>query len=101
MAERGKASYAYLSSGSNNVVLRQKGTLYGVYGSLATGGLLRIDDAHSFPQGVLNLNAAGGSNTVLHTDETGNLYPGIGLNAGLVVAFTSNTTGITVAYEPA
>jgi hypothetical protein len=99
MAERGKAKYAYLSSGSNNVVVQAPGTLYGVYGSLAAGGLVRIDDSHSFPQGSLNLNTAGGSNTILHTDETGNLFPGIGFNAGLVVAFTSNTTGITVAYE--
>ena len=99
MAERGKARYSYLSSGSNNVLKTASGTLYGVYGSLAAGGLLRVDDSHSFPQGVLNLNAAGGSNTILHTDETGNLYPGIGFDTGLVVAFTSNTTGITVAWE--
>lgn len=99
MAERGKAKYAYLSSGSNNVVTRSPGTLYGVHGSLGTGGLVRIDDSHSFPQGGLQLNQSGGSNTILHSDETGSFYPGIGFNAGLVVAFTSNATGITVVYE--
>ena len=98
MAERGLAKYAYLSSGSNNVVTRTPGTLYGVY----TGGTghVRIDDAHSFPQGALNLNAST-SNTI-GIFPSGTLGVGIGFNGGLVVAFASasNANGVTVVYEP-
>ena len=97
MAERGKALYAYLSSGSNNVVKRAPGTLYGVY--TAGTGLVRFDDTHSFGQGVLNLNSAS-SNTIGYF-PSGDLGRGIGFNAGLVAAFStaSNTAGVTVEYE--
>lgn len=97
MAERGKAKYAFLSSGSNNVVVTTPGTLYGIHGAITAGSFVRVDDAHSFPQGVLNLNASS-SNTIGHL-AIGSLYPGIGFNAGLVVAFASNSGGLTVVYE--
>ena len=97
MAERGKALYAYLASGSNNVIKASAGTLYGVY--TAGTGLVRFDDTHSFAQGVLNLNSAS-SNTIGYF-PSGDLSRGIGFNTGLVAAFAtaSNTAGVTVEYE--
>lgn len=89
--------YAYLSSGSNNVVVRRPGALYSINGSLLAGGTVRVDDAHSFPQGALNLNAST-SNTVGYFAPPAR-FDGVGFNAGLVVAFTSNTNGVTVEYE--
>lgn len=97
MAERGKTKYAFLSSGSNNVVKRGPGTLYGIHGTIASGGLVRVDDSHSFAQGVLNLNAT--SSNTIGAFGTGSIEPGIAFDTGLVVAFSSNTTGLTVAYE--
>ena len=96
MAERGKHKYVYLSSGSNNVAVTGSGSLYGLHGVLAAGGTVRIDDAHSFNQGVLDINATG-SNTVGRFGI--GVTNGIGFNTGLVVAFTSNTAGVTVEYE--
>ena len=98
MAERGKARYTYLSSGSNNVVQRTSGTLYGIYGS---AGVVRIDDTHALAQGAFNFNASA-SNTVGYFPANTDLGVGIGLNTGLVVTFTtaSNTAGITVLTEP-
>lgn len=97
MAERGKAKYGYLSSGSNNVVKTGTGTVYGFYGVLNTGGTIWAVDAHSFPQGVLDLNST--SSNTIGKFGTGPLNPGIGFDAGLVVAFSSNVSGITVEYE--
>lgn len=97
MTGRGKARYAYLASGSNNMVKQGAGTLYGLYGVLAAGGSIRVDDSHRFPQGVLNLNATS-SNTIGYFG-TGPTAVGLGFDTGLVVAFTSNTSGITVEYE--
>jgi hypothetical protein len=96
MAARGAHSYVFLSSGSNNVVKRAPGSLYGLHGVLAAGGSIRIDDAHSFNQGVLDLNAVG-SNTMGRFGI--GLVDGIGFDSGLVVAFSSNTAGVTVEYE--
>ncbi len=97
MAERGKARSTFLSSGSNNVVLRAPGTLYGVY--FAGTGAVRIDDSHSFAQGALDLNAT--SSNTLGRFANGAIVPGIGFNTGLVAAFaTSSNTGVTVVYEP-
>ena len=96
MAARGVHRYAFLSSGSNNVVKADVATLYGLHGVLAAGGTIRVDDTHSFNQGVLDLNATG-SNTIGRFGI--GLIDGIGLNSGLVVAFSSNTSGITVEYE--
>ena len=96
MAERGKHRYAFLSSGSNNVVKTGAGSLYGLHGVLAAGGTIRVDDAHSFNAGVLDLNATG-SNTVGRFGI--GLTDGIGFNTGIVVAFSSNTAGMTVEYE--
>ena len=94
--ERGKHRYAFLSSGSNNVVKRGSGTLYGLHGVLGAGGTIRIHDAHSFGQGVLDLNSS--SSNTLGNFGIG-LTDGIGLDTGLVVAYTSNTSGITIEYE--
>jgi hypothetical protein len=60
-------------------------------------GVVRIDDAHSFGQGVLDINAST-SNTVGRF-VNGSLERGIGLNSGMVVAYSSNTAGLTVEYE--
>ena len=96
MTERGRHKYAFLSSGSNNVVKADVASLYGFHGVLPAGGTIRVDDAHSFNQGVLDINAVG-SNTVGRFGI--GITNGIGLNTGLVVAFSSNTSGITVEYE--
>lgn len=98
MAERGKSKYAYLASGSNNVVKTGPGTLYGIHGVLNSGGQVRIDDSHSFPQGVLNINATS-SNTIGLFSTTGSITPGIAFDTGLAVAFSSNTLGLTIQYE--
>ena len=97
MAERGKLRYTYLSSGSNNVVATKASTLYGIYGS---AGVVRVDDTHALAQGAFNFNASA-SNTVGFFTAPVNLAPGIGLNTGMVVTFTtaSNTAGVTVVYE--
>jgi len=98
MAERGKALYAYLSSGSNNVVARRPVTLYGIDGAITAGAFVRVDDSHSFPQGAFNLNSAT-SNTVGFFAVGTQFTPGIGLNSGMVVAFASNALGVTIEYE--
>lgn len=95
MAERGKSSFAYLASGSNNVVSRTPGTLYSISGS---GGYVRVHDAHTFAQGVLDMNAAS-SNTVGVFSVPTTFGRGLGLNTGMVVAFSSNSLGVTVEYE--
>lgn len=100
MAERGKSIYTYLANGSNNVVIRQPGTLYSVTGTLGSGGSVRIDDAHSFPQGVFNMHSSS-SNTVGFFTPPTTFGRGLGFNTGLVVAFSSNSLGVTVEYEPA
>ena len=101
MSERGKALYSFLSSGSNNVVLTRPGTLYSIHTSGIGGGLVRLDDSHRFPQGVLNLHetATLSSNTVGVFTGTVEFKEGIGLNTGLVVAYTSNTAGVLVEYQ--
>lgn len=98
MAERGKARYAFLASGSNNVVATTPGTLYGIQGAITAGSFVRVDDSHRFPQGVLNLNAT--SSNTLGQLPVGTYSPGIAFNTGLVVAFASNSGGLTVIYEP-
>ena len=96
MAERGKARYAFLSAGSNNVIATRPITLYSVHG---TGGVVRIDDAHRFPQGVLDLNASS-SNTVGHFTPPTVFAEGLGLDTGLVAAFaTASNSGITIEWE--
>lgn len=88
--------YAPISATSNTVVVRRPTVLHGVVGTFPAGAVARIDDAHSFAQGVLNVNAVS-SNTVGHFGEavTG---LGIGINSGIVVSATSNAR-VTVVYE--
>lgn len=94
--ERGKHLYVAISTPSNQVVLQRPGTLYSVTGTFPAGATVRVDDAHSFNQGVLNINASS-SNTVGHFGGT-TTGLGIGLNTGLVVAVSSNAA-VTVEYE--
>lgn len=92
----GRLRYAFISATSNTVVQRVPGALHGVFGNFPSGSIARIDDAHSFPQGVLDINAAS-SNTVarIGAPVTG---LDIGLNSGLVIAVSSNAA-VTVAYD--
>jgi hypothetical protein len=89
-------SYAYISATSNTVVKTAPGTLYGVIGNFPAGTLVRVDDSHSFAQGVLNINAVS-SNTITTMGSQATDI-GIGFNTGLVVAVSSNAK-ITVVYE--
>lgn len=93
---RQRHRYAAISATSNTVLLTAPGTLYGIVGTFPAGSVVRVDDSHRFPQGVLDINARS-SNTVGHfgSSTTG---LGIGLNTGLVVAVSSNAS-VTVEYE--
>ena len=93
--------YARVSAASNTVILQRTAgqgpaRLHGVVGTFPAGSVARIDDSHSFTEGVLNINAAG-SNTVGHFGaNVTNLD--IGINTGIVVAVSSNAQ-VTIVYE--
>jgi hypothetical protein len=104
VAERGKARIALVSTGSNTRVASGGGTLYRVLVTPTFGSTVRIDDS-------LNLGAAPNMNGV-GADTIGNFgtfndsglvvldfAPGVGFNAGLAIAATSNAR-LTVVYEP-
>ena len=93
----GRSSYSF-SSGSNTVAKRGMGTLWSISHSGIAGTVVRVDDAHSFNQGVLNLNATS-SNTIGRFGDANTQFPnGIGFNSGLVFAASSNST-VTVEFE--
>ena len=94
---RGRASYKYISATSNTVVKTGYGTIYSITGNFPTGTIVRVDDAHSFNHGVLDLNATS-SNTIGRYGSNTTFGVGLGLNTGLVVAVSSNAS-ITVEYE--
>ena len=96
MAERGKARYAFISATSNTVVATKPSTLYSITGTFPAGAAVRVDDSHTFAQGVLDINATS-SNTVGRFVQT-TFGRGLGLNTGLVVAVSSNAA-VTVEYE--
>ena len=97
MAERGKSRYAYISAPSNTVLSTRAGTLYSITGTFPAGSIVRVDDTHSFAQGVLDINAKS-SNTVGAFSAATVFGQGLGLNTGLVVAVSSNAA-VTVEYE--
>lgn len=97
MAERGKHKYAYVSAASNQVISTQSGSLYSITGTFPAGSLVRVDDTHSFAQGILNINARS-SNTVGAFSASTTFDGGLGINTGIVVAASSNAS-VTVEYE--
>lgn len=101
MAERGKARWAMVSTGSNTTIKRSAGSLYSVtvVPTAATPGV-RIEgkaDLGTAP----NMNAVGADTIItqggLPATTTYDFGPGIGFD-GLSVAATSNAR-ITVVYE--
>lgn len=97
MAERGKAKYKYISVPSNTVVSTAPGTLYSISGTFPAGAIVRVDDSHSFAQGVLDVNAKS-SNTVGAFSSATRFGIGIGLDTGLVVSVSSNAA-VTIEYQ--
>lgn len=93
----GRSVYKFISSPSNTVVKTGYGMLHSITGNFPSGTIVRVDDSHSFPQGVLDINASS-SNTVGKYGGTTTFGQGLGLNTGLVVAVSSNAA-ITIEYE--
>ena len=93
----GRSLYKFISAPSNTVVKQGYGILHSITGTFPSGGTVRIDDSHSFGQGVLNINASS-SNTVGIFGGSTTFGQGLGLNTGLVVAVSSNAS-ITIEYE--
>jgi hypothetical protein len=96
MSDGRKFYYTRISATSNTVVQTRMGRLQAVVGTFPTGSIVRIDDAHSFNAGVLNINAAS-SNTIGHFSANVTDL-GIGVNTGLVVSVSSNAQ-ITIVHE--
>lgn len=97
MAERGTARYKYISSTSNTVVRTGPGTLYSISGTFPSGAAVRIDDAHTFGQGVLDINAKSSNSVGLFSASTV-FVRGIGIDVGIAVAVSSNAA-VTIEYE--
>ena len=103
MAERGKARYTHISAGSNTTVGTGARTLYGVHVAPQNGTIVRIDDATDLGA-TPNLNASG-ANTIAYVGTFANtapafidLSPGVGTNAGITLAATSNAR-LTAVWE--
>jgi len=98
MAERGKARYKFIALGSNTTVKSGAGTVYTVATSNPTGSAVRVDDSVSLGQAP-DLNTGGTATIALLSGGSFfNLGPGIGFDAGLTVAASSNAR-VSVAYE--
>lgn len=107
MAERGKARYTHVAAGSNTRIKAGAGTLYGLtYEAPDGAAFLLLDsldlgatpDLNASPTGTL-LRFSVGSNTGNRQWSGDQSYePGIGFNAGLVYAATSNARG-TIRWE--
>jgi len=99
MSERGKALYSVSSVGSNTVAKRAPGSLYSITTSGVAGSIVRIDDAHSFNQGVLDINASSSNTIGRFLGSVNTVFgKGIGFNTGLDFAASSNST-VTLEYE--
>lgn len=98
MSERGKAQYAYISNTSNTVVATRPVSLYAIVGTFPAGALVRIDDAHRFSQGILDINAVSSNTVVAASSFPVTFTPGVSLNAGMAVAVSSNAKA-TLIYE--
>lgn len=100
---RGVRSWAYLSAGSNTTIKSTTGSLYTVHVNDASGGTVVVADAVNLGA-TPNLNDATLAGTLARFGPLPNAGPftvrfdGIGLNAGLTVAATSNAQ-VTVEYE--
>lgn len=104
MAERGKAQSITLSAGSNQRIKAGSGTLYGLYGWVANGSSVKAENSLNLGA-TPDLNSVTSNTTLVFygpTSAAGTLAltftPGIGFDAGLVVAGTSNAR-ISVIYE--
>lgn len=91
-----RTNYKYISAPSNTVVKTGYGRLYSITGNFPSGSVVRVDDAHTFNQGVLDINAAS-SNTVGRFGAN-TRFEGLGVNTGIVVAVSSNAA-VTIEYE--
>lgn len=97
MSERSKASFAFISAGSNTAVKSTPGTLYGIVSSNPTGSIIRVDDGDMGTSP--NYNGFGAPYTIALAGGTYlDFSPGIGFNTQLTVAATSNAR-LTVIYE--
>lgn len=97
MSERGKASYLFISAGSNTSVKDGPGTLYAILSNNPSGGTIRADDAIDLGT-TPNLNTTGAATIVNHGAAEIDFGPGIGFNTGLTVAASSNAR-VTVVYQ--
>ena len=98
MAERGKARYAYISVGSNTTVKSGAGTIYTVATSNPSGSVVRVEDNTDLGAAP-DLNNGGTSTIgIFNGGNFFNLGPGVGFNAGLTIAATSNAR-VAVVYE--
>jgi hypothetical protein len=105
MADRGKASWTFISAGSNTTVKATPGTLYALQVTPGNGGVIKVNGSPTMGQ-FTDMNSVSGdtiglygpfamtSNTIPDTITFG---PGIGFE-GLSIAATSNTRVLAV-YE--
>lgn len=109
MAERSKASYAYISAGSNTTVKSGAGSLYSIHISPGHGSTLTIVDSTDLGASPdLNSDSLTGiiSRVGAWSTSSNGIAPfpdrlafhGIGFNSGLTVAATSNAR-LLVEYE--
>lgn len=96
MAERGKASYTFISAGSNTSVKSTAGTLYRIISSNPTGSVVRVEDGDMGT--TPNFNTFDTDTIALSGGSPLDFGPGVGFNTKLVVAATSNAR-LTIVYE--
>lgn len=86
----------YISAPSNTVVKTGYGRLYSITGTFPSGSIVRVDDTHSFGQGVLNINAT--SSNTIGKFNANTKFEGLGVNTGIVVAVSSNAD-VTIEFD--
>lgn len=105
MSDRGKARHYTSSVGSNYLVKRGSGSVYGVHGFIPQGGSVRLDDTTSLSAGVVDFYSVTSNATMAFYGPvtaagtfSAEFTPGVGFDDGLVVAATSNAR-VTIVYE--
>jgi hypothetical protein len=96
MAERGKARYTFISTGSNTTVGTGARTLYRVLSSNPTGSIVRVEDGDLGT--TPNFNTFDTDTIHLGGGALLDFGPGIGVNTSITVAATSNAR-LTVVWE--